>query len=745
MDKLKYIKIKQEDGTYSEEVPVGVDASNVDMSDGRTLPETLGLIDVDANGTVKQQLDELNKNKVDKDSYSSKVSELEKNINQKVNQTDYNNKIIDLNNKNDLQDAQIAQMIANPGTATEGNSELLDIRIGFDGTQYNTAGDAVRNQISLINFFNNFKINILDTHKIENNTYYSNIIGESSCFDKKTSTVGNNTSGIYDCINNEILYCNSEVSFAIYLYDENKILRSYKTYALTGDNSVEIKCSVENYIINYFAIVGKITQDNIKIYRIPFEFELNDNYRDIFIKYAKLNGTYNPKEVMNELSLLEDIGNFHTFVKQINEENYSTLLPDLNTASLNKIYSIFACLSKIKNSPNNISSNSSGTLLTFNGLKSREENDNKSWTVQFLILNNYQYFYRSCWGGSWNGWQEVLTENSDFFTNFFRKNLILISTSNYETLLPDLNNAQDNVCYDILECAQEILNIPDNITAKSATLLTYRGHNHSNKSWCVQLYVPSGTTHSTYIRSCWEGSWNDWLKMLTENDIEQPDIPYSYEPYNLLKKYCVSTCVNKKEININENTKILAFGDSITQGGSSYGTTWLKYLSDITGCSYNNKAIGGGLFGHEAELRPERYWISTQIASVTLEEWQNANLIVIAAGTNDAGYNTTMENLKSYVTSAIQTIKEKTSSPILFITPIKRSGSDNSSVLLKLPEISGIIENVALINKCSVICGFDFPIPSYTMGEIDGLQVDSIHPNENGMYIYAMSVVNAVN
>ena len=62
MDKLKYIKIKQEDGTYSEEVPVGVDASNVDMSDGRTLPETLGLIDVDANGTVKQQLDELNKN-----------------------------------------------------------------------------------------------------------------------------------------------------------------------------------------------------------------------------------------------------------------------------------------------------------------------------------------------------------------------------------------------------------------------------------------------------------------------------------------------------------------------------------------------------------------------------------------------------------------------------------------------------------------------------------------------------------
>ena len=161
MDKLKYIKIKQEDGTYSEEVPVGVDASNVDMSDGRTLPETLGLIDVDANGTVKQQLDELNKNKVDKNSYNNKVSELEnKNIeqdniiNQKVNQSEYNIKISDLEIKNRVQDAQISQMIANPGESTEGNSELLDIRIGADSSVYDTSGNAVRKQITFLEDLN---------------------------------------------------------------------------------------------------------------------------------------------------------------------------------------------------------------------------------------------------------------------------------------------------------------------------------------------------------------------------------------------------------------------------------------------------------------------------------------------------------------------------------------------------------------------------------------------------------------
>ena len=80
MDKLKKIKIKQDDGTYSPEVPIGVDAENIDMSDGKTLPEVLGPINVDANGTIKHQFDELNKNKVDKDVYNI----FTENINKKV-------------------------------------------------------------------------------------------------------------------------------------------------------------------------------------------------------------------------------------------------------------------------------------------------------------------------------------------------------------------------------------------------------------------------------------------------------------------------------------------------------------------------------------------------------------------------------------------------------------------------------------------------------------------------------------
>lgn len=238
MDKLKYIKIKQEDGTYSEEVPVGVDASNVDMSDGRTLPETLGLIDVDANGTVKQQLDELNKNKVNKNDYNNKISELKNNIdnlnenltleiNKKVNQSDYNSKISDLEIINKRQDTQINQMIANPGTATEDNSELLDIRIGAKGENYPTAGEAVRQQISLLSQDTGDIISIIKA------IFYAagyNILSfnfTEGVIDSATGNVGISKDNIItDFINlnslgNEIIYISVPEKYKLYVYYYN--------------------------------------------------------------------------------------------------------------------------------------------------------------------------------------------------------------------------------------------------------------------------------------------------------------------------------------------------------------------------------------------------------------------------------------------------------------------------------------------------------------------------------------------
>ena len=50
----------------------------------------------------------------------------------------------------DVVNKRISNLVANTGEQTEGNAELIDIRVGADGIQYETAGDAVRNQFSLL-------------------------------------------------------------------------------------------------------------------------------------------------------------------------------------------------------------------------------------------------------------------------------------------------------------------------------------------------------------------------------------------------------------------------------------------------------------------------------------------------------------------------------------------------------------------------------------------------------------------
>ena len=62
MDKLTAIKIKYNDGTYSDEIPVSVLSENVEWDNTHTLVDVLGSIDVDAKGTIQAQIDKLSNN-----------------------------------------------------------------------------------------------------------------------------------------------------------------------------------------------------------------------------------------------------------------------------------------------------------------------------------------------------------------------------------------------------------------------------------------------------------------------------------------------------------------------------------------------------------------------------------------------------------------------------------------------------------------------------------------------------------
>lgn len=57
MDKIKTVKIKELDGSISEETyTISVDAKNVDMKNGKDLQDTIGDINVDRDGNIAEQL-----------------------------------------------------------------------------------------------------------------------------------------------------------------------------------------------------------------------------------------------------------------------------------------------------------------------------------------------------------------------------------------------------------------------------------------------------------------------------------------------------------------------------------------------------------------------------------------------------------------------------------------------------------------------------------------------------------------
>ena len=64
MDKLTAIKIKYDDGTYSDEIPVSVLSENVEWDSTHTLVDVLGSIDVDVTGTIQDQISRLFNEKV---------------------------------------------------------------------------------------------------------------------------------------------------------------------------------------------------------------------------------------------------------------------------------------------------------------------------------------------------------------------------------------------------------------------------------------------------------------------------------------------------------------------------------------------------------------------------------------------------------------------------------------------------------------------------------------------------------
>lgn len=107
MDKLTAIKIKYDDGTYSDEIPVGVLSKNVEWDSTHTLVDVLGSIDVDVTGAIQAQIDKLSNNNTQFDTHLASIDNDLKNFMNVLGDVDVNAKG-SLQNQIDNLDTQLS-------------------------------------------------------------------------------------------------------------------------------------------------------------------------------------------------------------------------------------------------------------------------------------------------------------------------------------------------------------------------------------------------------------------------------------------------------------------------------------------------------------------------------------------------------------------------------------------------------------------------------------------------------------
>ena len=314
----------------------------------------------------------LNKNKVNKDSHNNDIYELEKKINQKVPLSNYYQKINELEEKNNLQDIRINQMIANPGEPTEGNSELLDIRLSHDGELYDSAGDSIREQ-------NNSIISISNLSKTYNFKYYKQIDFINGNYERKIGVRPTITGEWVEYIVNGITY-DTVIIPVTYLYQfiSSNHLGSRRTLYFLDKNLKMLNSTtldpgmltVTSTKIKYIGISAKQQGiDNFLFYESNYT-DFPENTNNIIEKYVitinenttvfsniediknylnSLTNDFNSFKNLNCYDILKDNGTFKNInnsngIDYIWNENYSECTisgtPTLNPCFYNLITSV---------------------------------------------------------------------------------------------------------------------------------------------------------------------------------------------------------------------------------------------------------------------------------------------------------------------------------------------------------------------------------------------------------------------
>lgn len=222
----------------------------------------------------------------------SDLDALETIVDSKASQTDLDSEISTRQTQDTVLSERIDNIIALPDGSTTADAELVDIRVGADGTTYASAGDAVRGQASALKN---------DIKSIQNGNEFD-LINNSATWVQGSLAIENGAElpsttrlrtgfidvSIIDALKFSII---SGYKYGYYLYDANKSFLSYRSW-LTSDIDLNITDAVKYIRLilanNSNSTIEVSDRNNLTAtYEMPlnsiFHKVLNDGWKELTV------------------------------------------------------------------------------------------------------------------------------------------------------------------------------------------------------------------------------------------------------------------------------------------------------------------------------------------------------------------------------------------------------------------------------------------------------------------------------